>query len=137
VQIFHQYGLKPTFNESLCEWSQDLYSLVMVLSKTETTTEVKEQAERCLSTLFDVTITEHYGSFTRTEFGGKQNFKKMPNFAIPLVILTWNRVLQEYFLKTQNTHSSAYEIIVSKRKRTQLHYMTICFCQVMILRSTK
>jgi hypothetical protein len=76
VQIFHRYGLKPTFNESLCELSQELYSLVMVLSKTETTTEVKEQAERCLSTLFDVTITEHLGSFPWTEFGTKQNFKK-------------------------------------------------------------
>jgi hypothetical protein len=76
VQIFHRYGLKPTFNESLREWSQDLYSLVMVLSKTETTTEVKEQAERCLSTLFDVNITEHWASFPRTEFGTKQYFKK-------------------------------------------------------------
>ncbi len=83
VQIFHRYGLKPAFNKSLREWSQELYSLVMVLSKTKTTTEVKEQAERCLFTLFDVNITEHYGSFTRTEFGGKQNFQKMPNFAIP------------------------------------------------------
>jgi len=99
VQIFHRYGLKPAFNESLREWSQELYSLVMVLSKTKTTTEVKEQAERCLSTLFDVTITEHYASFTRTEFGRKLNFKKMPNFAIPLVILMWNRMLQEYFRK--------------------------------------
>ncbi len=99
MQILHRYGLKPAFNELLREWSQELYSLVMVLSKTETTTEVKEQAERCLSTLFDVTITERYGSFTRTEFCGKQNFKKMPYFAIPLVILTWNMMLQEYFLK--------------------------------------
>ncbi len=99
MQIFHRYGLEPTFNESLREWSQDLYSLVMVLSKTKTTTEVKEQAERCLSTLFDVTITEHWASFPRTEFGTKQNFKKMPNFAIALVILTWSRMLQEYFSK--------------------------------------
>jgi hypothetical protein len=104
VQIFHRCGLKPTFNESLHEWSQDLYSLVMVLGKNEPTTEDKEQAERCLSTLFDVTITEHWASFPRTEFGTKQNFKIMPNFAIPLVILTWNRMLQEYFSKdSENT----------------------------------
>jgi hypothetical protein len=30
VQIFHRYGLKLTFNESLCEWSNDLYCLVTV-----------------------------------------------------------------------------------------------------------
>ena len=58
VKILHRYGLKPAFNESLREWSPELYSLVMVLSKTETTTEEKEQAERCLSTLFDVTIIQ-------------------------------------------------------------------------------
>jgi hypothetical protein len=85
VKILHRYGLKPAFNESLREWSQELYSPVMVLSKTETTTEVKEQAERCLSTLFDVIITEHYGSFTRTEFGRKQNFKKCPTLQYRLL----------------------------------------------------
>ena len=57
VQIFHRYGLKPTFNESLCEWSKDLYSLVVVLGKNKPTTEDKDRAEKCLSTLFDVAIT--------------------------------------------------------------------------------
>ena len=99
VQIFHRYGLKPTFNESLCEWSKDLYSLVVVLGKNDPTTENKDIAEKCLSTLFDVAITEHWASFPRVEFGTKQNFKKIQNFAIPLVILTWNRMLQEYFMK--------------------------------------
>jgi hypothetical protein len=95
----------------------------MVLSKTETTTEVKEQAERCLSTLFDVTITEHYGSFTWTEFGGKQNFKKMPNFAIPLVILMWNRVLQEYFLKnSEYTLFGLGDYSEQKKKNTAALY---------------
>ena len=75
VQIFHQYGLKPTFNESLCEWSKDLYSLVVVLGKNEPTIEDRDRAERCLSTLFDVAITEHWASFPRAEFGTKQNFK--------------------------------------------------------------
>jgi len=78
VKILHRFGLKTAFNESLHEWSPELYSLVMDLSRAETTTEMKDQAERCLFTLFDVTTAEHYGSFTRTEFGGKQNFKKCP-----------------------------------------------------------
>jgi hypothetical protein len=76
-----------------------LYSLVVVLGKNEPTTEDRDIAERCLSTLFDVAITEHWASFPRAEFGTKQNFKKIQNFAIPLVILTWNRMLQEYFMK--------------------------------------
>jgi hypothetical protein len=99
VQIFHRYGLKPTFNESLCEWSKDLHSLIVVLGKNEPTTEDREIAERCLSTLFDVSMTDHWASFPRAVFGTKQNFKKIQNFAIPLVILTWNRMLQEYFMK--------------------------------------
>ncbi len=123
MQIFHRYGLKPTFNKLLREWSQDLYSLVMVLSKTETTTEVKEQAERSLSTIFDVTITEHWASFPRTEFGTKQNFKKMPNFAILLVILTWSRMLQEYFSKdTQITFFSLGDYREQKKKNTAAPY---------------
>ena len=44
-----------------------------------------------------MTITEHWESFNRVEFGAKKNFKKIPNFEIPFVIITWNRMLQEYF----------------------------------------
>ena len=84
---------------------------------------MKDQAERCLSTLFDVTITEHYGSFTRTEFGGKQNSKKMPNFAIPLVILTWNRMLQEYFLaNSEYTFFGLGDYSEQKKKNTAAPY---------------
>ncbi len=123
VQIFHRYGLKPTFNESLREWSQDLHSLVMVLGRNEPTTEDKEQAERCLPTLLDVTITEHWASFPRTEFGTKQNFKKMPNFAIPLVILTWSRMLQDYFSKdSQITFFGLGDYREQKKKNTDAPY---------------
>ena len=105
------------------EWSPELYSLVMVLSKTNTTTEMKDQAERCLSTLFDVTTTEHYGSFTRTAFGGKLHFKNMPNFAIPIVILTWNRMLQEYFLKnSEYTLFGLGDYSEQKKKNTTALY---------------
>jgi hypothetical protein len=73
VQIFHRYdGLKPTFNELLREWSKDLNSIVTVLGRKEPTTEDKNQAEKCLSTLFDITITEHWASFNRVEFGTKK-----------------------------------------------------------------
>jgi hypothetical protein len=42
VQTFHRYGLKPTFNESLCEWSKDLNSIVKVLGKNDPTIEDKD-----------------------------------------------------------------------------------------------
>ena len=43
VQIFQRYGLELIFNESFCEWSKDLHSLVMVLGKNEPTTEAEER----------------------------------------------------------------------------------------------
>ena len=89
------------------------------------------------SSQFDVTTTEHWASFPRAEFGTKQNFKNMPNFAIPLVILTWNRMLQEYYLIDSETPSPAWEIIVSKRRGKKMHHMTICICQPMMVWSSK
>jgi hypothetical protein len=46
VQIFHWYGLKPKFNESLCEWLKDLNSIVTVFGKNKPPTEDKNQAEK-------------------------------------------------------------------------------------------
>ncbi len=34
VKIFSKYGLMPTFNENLKEWSSDLHCIVQLLSKT-------------------------------------------------------------------------------------------------------
>jgi hypothetical protein len=76
VQIFHRYGLKPTFNESLREWSKDLNSIVTVFGRNKPTTEDKEQAEKCLSTLFNITITEHWASFNRVDFDAKKTSRK-------------------------------------------------------------
>ena len=33
VQVLHEYGLKPGFNDELEEWSSDLYSIVQLISK--------------------------------------------------------------------------------------------------------
>ena len=123
VKILHRFGLKPAFNESLHEWSPELYSLVMVLGKKDTSTEMKDQADRCISTLFDVTTTEHYGNFTRTGFGTKKNFKNLPNFEIPIVILTWNRMLQEYFLaNSEYTFFGLGDYSEQKKKNTAAPY---------------
>jgi len=46
------------------------------LGKNDPTTENKDIAEKCLSTLFDVAITEHWASFPRVEFGTKKTSKK-------------------------------------------------------------
>jgi hypothetical protein len=103
-----------------------LYSLVVVLGKNEPTTEDRDIAEKCLSTLFDVSITEHWASFPRAEFGTKQNFKKNQNFAIPLVILTWNRMLQEYFMKDpEHTFFGLGDYCVQKKREKDTPYDNI------------
>jgi hypothetical protein len=51
--------------------------------------------------------TEHHGSFQRSEYGTKNNFQNL-NFAIPLVILTWHQMLQEFFWK--NSDHTIFEL---------------------------
>ena len=97
VKIFSKYGLTPTFNKNLKEWSSDLHCIVQLLSKTTQTKEDKERATQCIDTLFDKDTTENWGHFGRTELGTKSHLQKRSNFALQLVILTWQRMLLEHF----------------------------------------
>jgi hypothetical protein len=63
VKIFCKYGLMPTFNENLKEWSSDLHCIVQLLNKTTQTKEDKERATQCIDTLFDKDPTENWGHF--------------------------------------------------------------------------
>jgi hypothetical protein len=53
VKIFTKYGLTPTFNENLKDWSLDLHCIVQLLSITTQTKKDKERATECIDTLFD------------------------------------------------------------------------------------
>ncbi len=97
VKILTKYGLTRTFNENLKDWSLDLHCIVQLLSKTTQTKEDKEGATKCIDTLFNKDTTENWGHFGRTEFGTKSHLQKMSNFALPLVILTWQRMLLKHF----------------------------------------
>jgi hypothetical protein len=57
----------------------------------------EKRALECVEILFDPKKTEHYAPFIRCEYGKKMNFENMSNFSIPLVLITWHRMLQEYF----------------------------------------
>jgi hypothetical protein len=70
---------------------------VQLLSKKQQSKTEKYCANACINTLFDPTRTELWGSFAPIELGIKLNMKNMTNFALPLVIITWHRMLQEYF----------------------------------------
>jgi hypothetical protein len=51
----------------------------------------------CIDTLFDKDTTENWGHLGQTELGTKSHLQKKSNFALPLVILTWQRMLLEHF----------------------------------------
>jgi hypothetical protein len=74
-----------------------LHCIVQLLSKTTQTKEDKERATQCIDTLFDKDRTENWGHFGQTELGTKSHLQKMFNFALLLVILTWQRMLLEHF----------------------------------------
>jgi hypothetical protein len=79
-----------------------LHCVVRFLKKIPQTDDEKKRAQECIGILFEPTKTEHYGSFIRCEHETKMNFKNMTDFPIPLVILTWHRMTQEYFSKHDN-----------------------------------
>jgi hypothetical protein len=93
----HEYGLKPVFNDKLEEWSSDLSHIVQLLSKKQQSKEDFKRADSCIKILFDSNKTEHWGSLLRVEFGTQLAFRKMSKFALPLVIMSWHRMVQEFF----------------------------------------
>ncbi len=109
VKIFSKYGLTPTFNENLKEWSSDLHCILQLLCKTTQTKEDKEPATQCIDNLFDKDKIENLGHFGQTKLGTKSNLQKMSNFALLLVILTWQRMLLEHF------HDNSGETFVELR----------------------
>jgi hypothetical protein len=74
-----------------------LHCIVQLLSKTTQTKEDKECATQCIDALFDKDTTENRGLFGRSELGTKSHLLRMFKFALPLVILTWQRLLLEHF----------------------------------------
>jgi hypothetical protein len=97
VQVFHKYGLNPKFKSNIKEWSKDLHCLVQFLKKEKQPNAEEKRAQEYVEILFDPKKTKHYAPFIRCEYRTRMNFENMSNFSIPLVIITWHRMLQEYF----------------------------------------
>jgi hypothetical protein len=77
----------------------------------------KKRAQVWVEILFHPKKTEHYGSFIRCEHGTKTNFENMTNFAIPLVILTWHQMIQEYFWKNEEKTFFQYGNYMPQKQR--------------------
>jgi hypothetical protein len=74
-----------------------LYHIVQLLSKNQQSKEDSQHADLCIKILFDTNKTEHWGSLLCVDFGTQLAFRKMNNFAVPLVIMSWHRMVQEFF----------------------------------------
>jgi hypothetical protein len=117
VQVLQKFGLNPKFKSNLNRWSQDIHCVVQFMKKSQQQDHEKKRAQVCIDILFQPKKTEHYGSFIRCEHGTKMNFEKMTNFAIPLVILTWHRMIQEYFWKNGNKTFFEYGNYMPRKQR--------------------
>ncbi len=78
-----------------------MHCIVQLLKKTPQTEENDNRDQECIDILFEPAQIKHYGSFQHSEYGTRKNFQNL-NFAIPLVILTWHRMLQEIFWKNSD-----------------------------------
>ena len=117
VQVLQKFGLSPKFKTNLDTWSKDIHCVVQFMKKSQQQDHEKKRAQVCLDILFHPKKTEHYGSFIRCEHGTKMNFEKMTNFAIPLVILTWHQMIQEYFWKNGKKTFFEYGNYMPRKQR--------------------
>jgi hypothetical protein len=104
VKVLLAFGLSPKNWDDLESWSPDLFNLFSYLGDKQQDPSKKEYAEELLTFLFDKTL--HNGYFGKLPFGNKDNFAKMTNTTLPLVMLMWLRQLEEYFYKIGDTNES-------------------------------
>jgi hypothetical protein len=101
VKVLVMFGLQPTrLKTKLKDWSKDLHDIFfyMITKKPD----LKKRANDILEVLFDKDKTLHSGHWTRVQFGTKSNFFERNNGILSLVVLTWLRQLQQFFLNKEN-----------------------------------
>jgi hypothetical protein len=98
VKVFQAYGLQPrSVNSMLKTWSPDFFDVFTYLKNESTLSESQQKnAEKIIQVLF--LRTKYNGHFARVQFGGKKKLMENHNFKLSLIILTWLRQLQQYFL---------------------------------------
>ncbi len=99
VKVLVTFGLQPAdLSELLKEWSSDLYDVFSYMQTRKA--ELKHDKTQILDVLFNDTL--YSGHWSKVDFGTKQKILQRNNTTLSLVILTWLRQLQQFFLnKTQ------------------------------------
>ncbi len=92
VKDLNVFGLQPKIRSDLANWSLDLFASFTYLSN-RTNDQHKDKATKTLDLFFDQ--TEHNSYFGKLNFGSKENFKTLNNSSLYLLILTWERQLEQ------------------------------------------
>jgi hypothetical protein len=103
VKVLVTYGLQPiTLSSELKNWSPDLHTIfTYMLTKDQ---KMKTRAKEILEVLFSKTL--HCGYWSHVQFGTRKKFFEQNNSILCLVVLTWMRQLQEFFLNVDNLPSN-------------------------------
>ena len=101
VQVLHIYGLTPAVRSNLQDVSSNLFKIeTFMRDRTTQNTKDYEDAEKLMQQLF--AGTDHSAIFKQMGFGNMTHFKQLTCYAIPFLIITYLRQLQEYFFLVQD-----------------------------------
>jgi hypothetical protein len=86
----------------LKDWSKDLHYIFTYMQTKKP--DLEGRAEEILDVLFSKTL--HSGYWSCIQFGAMTKFVKQGNGVLSLVVLTWLRQLQQFFLDDEHTHKN-------------------------------
>ncbi len=96
VQVLHVYGLMPLVRSDIKSVSFDLFTIERFLrDRTMQQEGDSEYAAILIQRLFGE--TEHSAIFRQMNMGSMSHFKQLTTYAIPFLLITWLRQLEEHF----------------------------------------
>jgi hypothetical protein len=120
IKVLINFGLQPTtLNASLEHWSPDLYNLFTYHVKSKKA-DMAKNASRVVNVLFNKTL--HSGHWIKVKFGTMQDFNRRQNKTLTLVVLTWLRQLQQYFLQRPNDNNGDWSKLGKDCGMTTNHF---------------
>ncbi len=120
VQVLHVYGLMPSVRSNIKNVSLDLFTIETFLrDRTMQQEGDSEKAAALMQRLFGE--TEHSAIFRQMNMGSMLHFKQLTTYAIPFLLITWLRQLEEHFFlhpKDDFLEMGMYTALSSRPKNT-------------------
>jgi hypothetical protein len=120
VKVLVTFGLQPKhLNSSLKDWSQDLH-IIFTYMQTKNP-DLKRRATEIHDVLFINTV--HSGHWSHVQFGIRQKFFLQNNGTLSLIVLTWLRQLQQFFLNEDKNDKNGDWNIFGKYSGTSSNHL--------------